>query len=194
MNVETEVWRDIEDFPDYQVSNLGRVRSLKFDKERILKLDYLNGYLRIGLFNSKGRKTFKVHRLVAQAFIQNPNNFPIINHKNEVTNDNRVENLEWCTHKYNNNYGTIRQKRSEAMRGEKNPNFGKHLSLEKRQKLSEAKRKKNLSQETIQKMSESKKGEKNPNFGKHLSLETRQKISNTKKIYWKNKQQIEKEQ
>ena len=107
-----EVWKDIVDFPNYQISNLGRVKSKerisnccynskRKVKERILILsNNKKGYKTVCLFkNKKHNKT--VHRLVAQAFIPNPNNYPIINHINGIKGNNRVENLEWCTHKYN---------------------------------------------------------------------------------------------
>lgn len=60
-------------------------------------------------------KTFPIHRIVAKAFLQNPNNLPEVNHKNEIKNDNRVENLEWCDRTYNINYGTARQRMKEKM-------------------------------------------------------------------------------
>lgn len=122
-----EVWKDIiiEGFEGYQVSNLGRVRSFdriskgKNDSQRLVKGRVLiqqklkNGYLRVGLCDGIKMTKFLVHRLVAQAFIPNPNNLPQINHKSEVKTDNRVENLEWCDHKYNNNYGTVNERRSQ---------------------------------------------------------------------------------
>lgn len=105
-----EVWKSIDGFPNYLVSNLGRVKSLSFNhsgKERILKPSFNhNGYLRISLTNEKGKKTFKVHRLVALAFIPNPDNLPQVNHKDENKQNNNVDNLEWCSPKYNSNYGT----------------------------------------------------------------------------------------
>lgn len=105
-----EVWKDIKGYEGrYQVSNLGRVRSLKFKSHtKFSKAGVLTamkdglGYMCVNL----SRKTFKVHRLVADAFIENPNNFKCVNHKDEDKTNNKAENLEWCSHKYNNNYGT----------------------------------------------------------------------------------------
>ena len=100
-----EIWKNIEEYPDYQVSNLGRVKSLRYNKEKILKLQSdKDGYKQVNLFNSRGSKTLKIHRLVATAFLDNPNNYPAVNHINEIKTDNRVENLEWCSIAYNNTY------------------------------------------------------------------------------------------
>lgn len=108
-----EIWKDIENYEGcYQVSNLGRVRSLtrKVDtfngvrttKGRILKPTLTDmGYLTICLKQHQKSKTFFIHRLVAKAFIPNPNNYPIINHKDSVPTNNNVENLEWCTQSHN---------------------------------------------------------------------------------------------
>lgn len=103
----TEYWKDINDYEGlYQVSNLGNVRSTKTG--RVLKpaKNYKGGYLQVVLYKNGRVKHFLVHRLVAEAFIPNPNNLPCINHKDEDKTMNIVENLEWCTHKYNDNYGT----------------------------------------------------------------------------------------
>ena len=105
--MKKEVWRNILGSNNrYEVSNLGRIRNTRTLHIRKL-VKYKEGYLQINLplFN-KGLHTYKVHRIVAQSFIPNPNNYKNINHKNEVKTDNRVENLEWCTTKYNNLYGT----------------------------------------------------------------------------------------
>lgn len=112
-----EIWRDIEGYEGlYQVSSLGRVKLLDYrhtGKERIMKVRRNNGYLIVGLCRDGKQKTFKVHRLVATAFISNPENLPQINHKDEDKTNNIVENLEWCSAKYNCNYGIHNKKISE---------------------------------------------------------------------------------
>ena len=117
MNENKEIWKDIKGFEGhYQVSDKGRVRSLKYGKERILKPERThNGYLRVGLLKNRNRKMFMVHRLVGQAFLSNPHNLPQINHKDEDKTNNRVENLEWCDGKYNMNYGTRTQRVTEKV-------------------------------------------------------------------------------
>lgn len=120
--METEVWKDIEGYEGlYQISSRGRVRSLKFrhtNTIRILK-PYKNkkgGYLVIGLHKDKKMKLCQIQRLVAEAFIPNPDNLPQVNHKNEMDKtDNRVEALEWCDAKYNSNYGTRNQRVAEKL-------------------------------------------------------------------------------
>lgn len=114
-----EIWRDIKDYEGhYQVSNLGNVRSIKSNKIKILK-PFKNtaraGYLEVYLRLPGSKKTFKVHRLVAQAFIPNPNNLSDINHIDEDKENNSVSNLEWCDHKYNMNYGTRNERTREIL-------------------------------------------------------------------------------
>lgn len=111
-----EVWRDVKDYEGlYQVSNLGRVKSLeryvkhytgsdKLLSERILKQPITNtGYCIVGLCKNGIPAKIKTHRLIAQAFISNPENKPYIDHINTIKTDNRVENLRWVTHKENMN-------------------------------------------------------------------------------------------
>jgi len=102
-----EVWKDIEGYEGlYQVSNLGRVRSFHGDSEKIMKQTLQKGYLRITLLKNKKQKRFLSHRLVAQAFIPNPENKPQVNHIDEDKTNNRVDNLNWMTSKENNDWGT----------------------------------------------------------------------------------------
>lgn len=106
-----EIFKSIPNFSKYEVSNLGRIRSKNnFHKSRMDedgnyifkgKIDK-DGYVVVGLQNDDGkRKHLRVHRLVAQAFLDNPNNELIVNHKNGIKDDNRLENLEWCSISYN---------------------------------------------------------------------------------------------
>lgn len=110
-----ELWKDIEGYEGlYQVSNLGRVKSLKRysknnknNNDRILK-PVLNtkGYLQLALCKNGVKYNKKLHRLVAQAFIPNPENKPQVNHIDEDKTNNIVSNLEWMTNKENRNHGT----------------------------------------------------------------------------------------
>lgn len=115
-----EIWKDVVGYETlYQVSNLGRVKSLgndKTKKEKILKLEKRKtGYLQAHLSKNGKTKLIYVHRLVAKSFIENPNNLEQINHKDENKGNNNVNNLEWCTPKYNINYGTRLSKMSNPV-------------------------------------------------------------------------------
>lgn len=111
-----EIWKDIDGYEGlYQVSNIGRVRSLKFGKIKVLKQEIIKkGYKRVHLLKNRKMKGYLVHRLVAEAFIPNNNNLPCVNHKDEDKTNNRIENLEWCDIKYNANYGTAIQRSSKT--------------------------------------------------------------------------------
>lgn len=131
--MQTEIWKPIEGFENlYEVSSLGNVRSLdrigdftldgktykRLKKGKVLKLNYDgHGYCFVRLFNSSNPKGVqcKVHRLVAKAFVENPNpsEYKIINHKDENPVNNYFENLEWCNTAYNNSYGSRTQRAIE---------------------------------------------------------------------------------
>lgn len=106
-----EEYRDIEGYEGlYEVSNLGNVNSLNYyrsGKEKKLKpIKDNNGYLYVCLCKEREHIKYGIHRLVAEAFISNPDNLPQVNHKDEDKTNNKVDNLEWCTAKYNSNYGS----------------------------------------------------------------------------------------
>lgn len=121
-----EEWRDILGYEGlYQISTAGRVKHLaqthanRFGKckkrEHFVGYKGSNGYMYVILHKDGKPHTVSIHRLVAEAFIPNPHNYDCINHKDESHDNNNVENLEWCSRKYNNNYGTIKERRSVIM-------------------------------------------------------------------------------
>ena len=143
-NTMKEEWRDIKDYEGlYQISNLGRVKSLNYNRtgrEGIMKLDKNKyGYLYICLFKNGVKKHFRVHRLVAKTFIPNPHNLPEVNHKDEncinnfvyINEDGTVNleksNIEWCTTEYNHNYGTHNERIAASNRGKYNKNTSKQV-------------------------------------------------------------------
>ena len=118
--MKKEIWKDILGYEGlYQVSNFGRVKSIKFGKERLLRPQLIkNGYLCINLYKNNKCKRYLIHRLVAEHFLDNPNNLSEVNHKSEDKTDNSVSNLEWCTHEYNSSYGTkIKRTREKLLNG-----------------------------------------------------------------------------
>ena len=114
-----EVWKSIEGYEGlYQVSNKGNVKSLNYHntkKEKVLKPEIANGYKRVTLYKNKIIKRFLVHRLVANAFLPNTHNYSCVNHKDECKTNNVVTNIEWCSHKYNNNFGTRNKRAGKAI-------------------------------------------------------------------------------
>lgn len=173
--MEEEVWKPIKDYEGlYEISNLGRVKSLNYGgtgKGKVLKnIERSNGYLGVRLTKNGKTKAFKVHRLVAEAFIPNPEDKPCVDHINTIKNDNRVENLRWATHKENMNNPLTKKKMSENyanFKGENHPMYGKHHSEETRKKMS--------------KNHVDIKGENHPFYGKHHTEETKRKMSEAKK-------------
>lgn len=115
---------------DYYVSRAGEVISTNYSRRgRIayMSLSERNGYKQLLLSKNGISKMNKVHRLVASAFHPNPNKLPVINHKNEIKTDNRADNLEWCTYRYNSNYGTAIERRMEALMEYRTPVIQKDL-------------------------------------------------------------------
>jgi len=196
-----EIWKTIEDFPDYEVSNLGRVKSFKKYKEgKILKPQKNNGgYLYVNLWKDGKQYTKTIHRLVLEAFnpVENMDRFEC-NHKNGLKLYNIYpNNLEWVTRSENQKHaykiGLKKGLKGEnhpmfGKYGENHPMFGKHHTEGTKKKQSEKKKGKNNpmfgkchSEETRKKQSERLKGENHYLFGKHPSEETRKKLSEINK-------------
>lgn len=127
VDLDNEVWKDIKGYEGlYKISNIGRIKSLgrlktngknKYISHEIILKPWVNaqGYLCAALW-AKGKKvkTMLVHRLVAEAFIPNPNNYPYVNHMDENKQNPKAENLEWCTMEYNFKYGTALERMAES--------------------------------------------------------------------------------
>ena len=126
-----EIWKKVTVNSDYEVSNIGNIRSHKHGKTRMLKpfrrgsqkKDEQNKgvYLSVRLLNNGTERDYAVHRLVPMAFIPNPNNYPVVNHKDENPNNNHVENLEWCTQSYNIKYGSSIDRMMHHREGKNKP-------------------------------------------------------------------------
>lgn len=128
--------KDIKDYENYQISDTGIVINKKTGRE--LKQQEKKGYMNVSLFKDGIKKNKLVHRLVAEAFIENIKNYPQVNHKNENTHDNCVDNLEWCTALYNSNYGKHKDRIKKRML-ENNPFKGKKHTKESKEKMRNAK-------------------------------------------------------
>lgn len=128
-----EIWKDIPGYEGlYQVSNLGDIKVLDrivncgiknnktvIRKSKLLKQRINQGYYEVALSKNGKKRFLKVHRLIAITFLPNLNNLPSVNHKDENKLNNCIDNLEWCTIKYNCNYGTRNYKISLANKGKK---------------------------------------------------------------------------
>ncbi len=147
-----EIWKLIKGFDGYQISNYGRVRNVNTGK--ILKPQTRpDGYISIYIGKRGSQKNRKLHRIIAEAFIPNPNNYPEVNHKNEDKSDNRIENLEWCTREYNMSYGKyslykvpLVDSSIKVIQYDMNWNFVRHYNS-----IREAARKTGFSKSAIQK-------------------------------------------
>ena len=122
---ENEVWKDVIGYEGlYKVSDRGNVFSVERRDSngrkcggRILKPLYrTDGYLDVRLCKNGKPKGKKIHRLVAETFIPNPNGFPEVNHKDEIKTNNELSNLEWCDARYNSNYGSRNERLSKKVR------------------------------------------------------------------------------
>lgn len=112
-----EIWKDIKGYEGlYQVSNFGEIYS-HISKKKLKPMVDNKGYKRINLYLNRKIKNVQIHRLVAEAFIPNPNKYPVVNHKDENPLNNHVKNLEWCTYEYNNNYMNRNKKLSKSLKG-----------------------------------------------------------------------------
>ena len=170
--MKNEVWKDIPDYEGlYQVSNLGRIKSLNFNKtgkEKIMKPRTGNRYYMTALWKNGIRKDYLLHRIVAETFIPNPENKPFINHKDENCFNNSINNLMWCTHKENMNWGTRNERISKANKGKVIPknirekisksNKGKKISEEQKEYLRKIRTGIKLTEEHKKKISISNKG------------------------------------
>lgn len=154
MRPTTEVWKDVLDYEGhYQVSSLGRVKSVerivlvksgtRLIHERILKSEVCKstGYAYVNLHKDGKLKHCTVHRLVALAFVDNPNNLPMVNHKDENRLNNSADNLEWITNEDNLSYSDAWHKGVKTRRtymGKANPFYGKHHTDEIKEKCGKA--------------------------------------------------------
>lgn len=161
-----EIWKDVVGYEGYyQVSNLGRIKRTRGGKGaqsgKILKQYMRDGYSSVYLTKDAKTEGYSVHRLVAMAFHENPENKICVNHINGVKSDNRAVNLEWVTYKENTAHAwktglcTVKPLSDETRKKMSESRRGKHLSEEHIRSIKEAHKRENLSDETLRKRSES---------------------------------------
>lgn len=165
-------WEKIKDFPNYSISNTGLVRNDVTGKLKTLRHDK-NGYLVCGLYNHQKRKEYKIHRLIAEYFIPNPDNKPYINHINGIKDDNRLENLEWCTAHENNYHAWNVLDSDERRKKMANHAHNREWSNESREKVSENKKGRKLSKQARKNMSDAHKGKEGNNKKSIECIETK---------------------
>lgn len=137
INIET--WKDVIGYEGlYEVSSDGKVKNSTNGK--ILSPGISQGYEYVALYKSGVRKNKQVNRLVAEAFIENPEGHPLVHHKDEIKTNNTVSNLEWQSYLYNNTYNDIAKKRGEALRGKPAWNKGKPMPDSFKRKVSEGRK------------------------------------------------------
>lgn len=148
----------IQEFPNYSIDKNGVVVNTKTN--RIMKQQTYHGYKYVQLNNDGKTKMLLVHRLVAMAFIPNPDNLPCVNHKDENKENNSVENLEWCTHSYNNYFGkakpTVKAQEARKKEVEQYTKDGKKVAVY--ESACEAQRKTGICQANISKCCLKRKG------------------------------------
>lgn len=198
----SEQWKDVEGYERiYQISTLGNLRRLAGEIEterglrrlpaRMKKAVLVDGYLYYSLSANNINKRFAAHRLVATAFIPNPDNKPDVNHLNGNKTDNRVENLEWCTRSENMQHAMSMGLWSQYDRhGEKNPMYGKHHSNDAKRKIARVHLGTRHSEEAKKKMSETRHNMKLSEIHKQRIGENAHKCNSGRR--WINKDNIQK--
>lgn len=173
MEQEIEIWKDIPNWEGiYEASSFGRIRLI--GKQKIItKSKNYAGYAVATLRKNGVNRQFRVGRLIAETFIPNPENKPFVDHINTIKDDDRVENLRWCTASENIKNPITLSRIKESKMGEKNPNYGKVYDDEYKRKMSDRLKGRTFTQEHIEKIRQSL-------IGRQFSNETRLKMRNAK--------------